>query len=326
MGYERERKEAIAAARAAACLCQSVRERMVTPGTLEKSDRSPVTVADFGSQALICRHLSEIFDDPIVGEEDADDLRADLGGGLVGSIRSYLAEAGVDGSPEEVCDWIDRGNGAVTDRYWTLDPIDGTKGFLRNDQYAVALALVEDGDVKVGVLACPALPMPEGDAGTMMVAVRGDGTEMMALDADTGAPVRVDTSGSEASHRFVESVESGHGNQSLQAEVATAVDIHAPSLRMDSQAKYAAVARGEAVLYLRLPSDDVSRYAEKIWDHAAGALVVEEAGGRVTDMFGRPLDFGTAERMHDNRGVVVSNGVIHDAVIDALSRIATPGA
>jgi 3'(2'), 5'-bisphosphate nucleotidase len=295
---------------------------MVDQDSVEKSDRSPVTVADFGSQALICRHLTEVFDDPIVGEEDSGDLRKEENTALLESVQGYLREAGIDGSAEEVCDWIDRGNGDVAERYWTLDPIDGTKGFLRNDQYAVALALIEGGDVKVGVLACPALPVEDADGGTLMVAVRGEGTVMMRLEEEDGVQVSVDISGSERSHRFVESVESGHGNQTLQGQVATAVNIHSPSLRMDSQAKYAAVARGDAVLYLRLPSKDPGRYAEKMWDHAAGALVVEEAGGKVTDMHGKPLDFGSSERMNANQGVVVSNGAIHDDVIAALGRIA----
>lgn len=322
MAYEREREEAIRVVRLAARLCQSVRQQMVDRDTVEKSDRSPVTVADFGSQALICRHLTERFDDPIVGEEDAADLREEENAPLLESVQGYLREVGLEGTPDEICEWIDRGNGRVADRYWTLDPIDGTKGFLRNDQYAVALALIEEGDVKVAVLACPALALNGSDSGTLLVAVRGEGAEMMPLESDSGERVTVDTSGSQESHRFVESVESGHGNQSLQAEVATAVNIHAPSLRMDSQAKYAAVARGDAVLYLRLPSTDPERYSEKIWDHAAGALVVEEAGGKVTDMHGKSLDFQSSERMHDNRGVVVSNGVIHDDVITALGRMA----
>jgi 3'(2'), 5'-bisphosphate nucleotidase len=322
VAYEKEKEEAVKAARLAARLCQSVRRQMVDQDSVEKSDRSPVTVADLGSQALICRHLSEVFGDPIVGEEDAAGLRKAENRPLLESVQGYLREVGIDGSAEEVCHWIDQGNGEVSKRYWTLDPIDGTKGFLRNDQYAVALALIEDGDIKVGVLVCPALPTAEADRGTLMVAVRGEGTEMMSLEDDSGDRVSVDTSSSEESHRFVESVESGHGNQTLQAEVASAVDIHAPSLRMDSQAKYAAVARGDAVLYLRLPSADPNRYAEKIWDHAAGVLVVEEAGGKTTDMHGKPLDFGSGERMTTNQGVVVSNGAIHDDVIAALGRIA----
>ena len=91
-------------------------------------------------------------------------------------------------------------------------------------------------------------------------------------------------------------------------------------LRMDSQAKSGAVARGEAVLYLRMPFPKHPDYREKVWDHAAGSLVVEEAGGRVTDMFDRPLDFGSNVRMEGNRGVVVSNGEVHDAVIEALAQ------
>ena len=58
---------------------------------------------------------------------------------------------------------IDEGNsaGGATGRIWALDPIDGTKGFLRGGQYAVCLALIEDGDVKVGVLGCPNLPIDD---------------------------------------------------------------------------------------------------------------------------------------------------------------------
>jgi 3'(2'), 5'-bisphosphate nucleotidase len=87
---------------------------------------------------------------------------------------------------------------------------------------------------------------------------------------------------------------------------------------MDSQAKYGAVASGQAALYLRLPSPKSPDYRENIWDHAAGAIVVEEAGGRVTDMYGKPLDFASKPKMMENQGVIVSNGIIHDTVLAAL--------
>jgi 3'(2'), 5'-bisphosphate nucleotidase len=116
--------------------------------------------------------------------------------------------------------------------------------------------------------------------------------------------------------RFVESVE--HGDKSQQMAVAQAVGITQPALQMDSQAKYAAVAAGEAVLYLRLPSPKTPNYREKIWDHAAGVLIVEEAGGRVTDMHGKPLDFSQSDRLTHNQGVIVSNGIIHDQVLKVL--------
>ena len=82
-----------------------------------------------------------------------------------------------------------------------------------------------------------------------------------------------------ADARFCESVESGHSAQGDAAAVAARLGITTPPLRMDSQAKYAVVARGEADIYLRLPTR--ADYREKIWDHAAGALIVTEAGGIV---------------------------------------------
>ncbi|HBB32909.1 MAG TPA: 3'(2'),5'-bisphosphate nucleotidase [Cyanobacteria bacterium UBA8803] len=322
MSYESEKQVAIEAALVAAQLCERVRQERV-PQAMEKSDKSPVTVADFGSQAVICRAIAAAFpDDPVVGEEDAAELRQPTMANQLAQVTSYVQAVIGEATPSEVLSWIDRGNGKIGSRYWTLDPIDGTKGFLRQDQYAVALALVESGEVKLGVLACPALPVeadrPEGERGVLFVAVRGQGATMVPLSGGAPHPIQVTDVDDVANMRFVESVESGHGDHRRQDAVAKAVGIVAPSLRMDSQAKYGAVASGRAALYLRLPSPKTPDYREKIWDHAAGAIVVEEAGGRVTDMYGKPLDFAIGAKLSDNQGVVVSNGTIHDTVLAAL--------
>jgi len=87
---------------------------------------------------------------------------------------------------------------------------------------------------------------------------------------------------------------------------------------MDSQAKYGIVARGEVALYLRMPSPSEPGYKENIWDHAAGAIIAEEAGGRVTDIVGRSLDFSSGTRMEKNYGILVSNGMLHEVVLKAL--------
>ena len=88
---------------------------------------------------------------------------------------------------------------------------------------------------------------------------------------------------------------------------------------MDSQAKYGIVSRGEASLYIRLPNPTFPDYRECIWDHAAGLIVVEEAGGTVTDANGTPLNFLTGKRMQENRGIVATNGKLHPHVLKALS-------
>lgn len=326
MSHAKELEVAREAARAAALLCEDVRRELVSEDTITKKDKSPVTVADYGAQALICRRLREAFpDDPVVGEEDAHALREPDNGDARDKVVAYVSRHERSASTDDVLGWIDHGNGAVSPRYWTLDPIDGTKGFLRSDQYAVALALIEGGDLKVGVLACPNLPVapgnPDGPRGMLFWATRGGGAYSQPLVGGPEHMIRVVQGEDPRNFRMVESVESGHGDHSLQGRIAKTVGITADSVRMDSQAKYGAVARGQAALYLRLPSPRTPDYRENIWDHAAGALVVEEAGGRVTDVRGKPLDFGTAPKMHDNRGVVVSNGNIHDQVLSELGGI-----
>lgn len=322
MSYKQEKEVALEAVRKATQLCMMVRREMVVD-SLEKGDHSPVTVADFGAQALVCQHIKSHFsDDIIVGEEDSFDLKTSET--KLVQVTEYVQRFQPGATAAEICDWIDAGNGTVAARYWTLDPIDGTKGFLRNDQYAIALGLVENGEIKVAALACPALPLdlndPTSEVGTVFVAVRGEGAAMASLRGGEFVTISVASPDNTAQIRFVESVEAGHGDHALQEAVAQAAGIAHPSLRMDSQAKYGAVARGDAALYLRLPSPKSPDYREKIWDHAAGCLIVQEAGGQVSDMHGKPLDFASDYRMNNNQGVIASNGLIHTAAIEALAK------
>jgi 3'(2'), 5'-bisphosphate nucleotidase len=105
----------------------------------------------------------------------------------------------------------------------------------------------------------------------------------------------------------------------LSSRVAEALGIHRDPIRMDSQAKYAIVARGEAEIYMRLPAK--YGYKEKIWDHAGGVLVVEEAGGLVSDVEGRPLEFNHGYELVNNRGIIAANRELHPKVIAALDEI-----
>jgi 3'(2'), 5'-bisphosphate nucleotidase len=226
-----------------------------------------------------------------------------------------------------VLGWIDRGGAdAKEGRYWTLDPIDGTKGFLRREQYAVALGLIEDGEVVLGVLGCPNLPDASGARGALFATRRGGPARAFSLwdarDAE-GAKVAVDGVRAAAQARLCESVESEHSNQSESARIASLLGITSDPLRIDSQCKYAAVARGDASIYLRMPTRD--DYREKIWDHAAGKLLVESAGGRVTDIDGRPLDFSRGGTLAANRGIVATSGRVHAEVLDAIRRVREGG-
>jgi 3'(2'), 5'-bisphosphate nucleotidase len=324
--FEAELKAAIAAVRDAALVCQSVQSNLVTAATLEKKDRSPVTVADFASQALVCAALIENSKiHAVVGEENAKELRESGAEATRDKVVEHVRNIrGAGVSVDQALDWIDVG-GVTPDgsleRYWTLDPIDGTKGFLRGEQYAIALGLIEEGRVVAGVLGCPNLPGPDGSAGALLSAVRGQGAQVRPLGGkgEAGAQtIRVSDIQTPAAARFCESVESGHSDQDQSAQIAAALEITEEPVRVDSQAKYAIVAQGQAQIYLRLPTR--KDYREKIWDHAAGLAVVEEAGGRVTDVRGNPLDFGHGRQLENNSGVIATNGPIHDRVLAAVAR------
>jgi 3'(2'), 5'-bisphosphate nucleotidase len=322
--YSLELETARNAVIAAAQICRSV-QQVLTEGPLEKKDKSPVTIADFASQAVICKTLRETFPkDPIVAEEDAAELRQPENRSFGESALQELRKAGIPAEFEDLLDWIDAGNHQATaDRFWTLDPIDGTKGFLRREQFAVSLALIVNGRIDVAVLACPNLPAPDWDRarGLVFFAVRGQGARVVPLDLPqvTAHTVRVSSTSRPDHARMCESVESGHSAHDQSARILQQLGMTAEPVRMDSQAKYGAVARGEADLYLRLPTR--AGYEEKIWDHAGGVLVVEEAGGRVTDLDGRPLDFSAGPTLKRNRGVVVSNGLIHDRVLEIVKGV-----
>lgn len=311
---QNEIEAAVAAVEAAAAMTAGAQGRLMAGDTLTKGDDSPVTVADFAAQAIVCRALvDQLGDVAVVGEETPDDL-ADR----PGLLAATAALAG--GTPNEVVASIALGGAEASagGRYWTLDPIDGTKGFLRGDQYAIALALIDDGEVVLGVLGCPNLPNSDATHGAVLVGVNGVAT-IRVLGSDLAVPIHVDNPATIADARFCESVESGHSNQRQSAEIARRLGIITEPYRIDSQCKYAAVARGDASIYLRLPTR--ADYVEKIWDHAAGKFLVECAGGIVTDVTGAPLDFGRGAQLAGNSGVVATSARFHDEVIVALQAV-----
>lgn len=326
--FHHELQIALSAVRKAAFICRSVQQG-IGAEAIEKKDRSPVTIADFASQAVVCRTLKNHFpDDPIIGEEDSAELKSAGGEQYLPQIQSALSTAGHPDEPEAIYESIDFGGShEYAPRFWTIDPIDGTKGFLRKEQYAVSLALAIEGTLQIGLLGCPNLPVRQDSpqpAGAIFYAVRGQGAFVIPLDDEDADPIRIRVSdiSDPALTRLCESVESGHSSHGDSAELAAALGIAGEPRRLDSQAKYAVVARGEAEVYLRLPTRP--GYREKIWDHGGGVVVVEEAGGRVTDVCGNPLDFSRGFQLENNRGVVVSNGPLHDAVLAQLEKQGIP--
>ena len=316
-----EIKFAVDSVRAAANLVQTIQTEMVSPA-LTKEDRSPVTVADFAAQALVGYLLSISFpEDALIGEEDSSSLLTPDARETLDQITGFVRRSVPEAAPDLICEWIDRGSTESADRYWTLDPIDGTKGFLRGDQYAIAFALVYDGEVQLGVMGCPKLRVGT-DEGVLFAAARGQGTWVSPIDSEPDFKrVHVSQDDDPTTARLLRSFESGHTNVNQIDVLAQELSISADPVRMDSQAKYGVLAAGMGEIYIRLLSPSRLDYREKIWDQAAGSIIIEEAGGRVSDLDGLRLDFTKGRTLSGNRGICATNGLIHEETLAALKAI-----
>ena len=317
---------ALKAARQAALLVKDIQTEMVS-GSLTKGDKSPVTIADFASQALISHLLQSTFpNDPLVAEEDSSALQISENYQTLAAITKFVKTRIKNANSESISKWIDYGNSKPTNRFWTLDPIDGTKGFLRGEQYAVAFALIIQGRVDIGVLACPNLADGRtqniGGPGSLIVAQRGQGAWTTDLFGSMQfSQLHVSEITEPTQTRFLRSFEAGHTNVSQLDLIGQAMGVTVEPVRLDSQAKYSILAAGAGDALFRLISEKAPNYREKIWDQAAGSIICEEAGGKITDLDGNLLDFTQGRTLSKNRGVLATNGFLHNAALEAIKSV-----
>jgi 3'(2'), 5'-bisphosphate nucleotidase len=204
-----------------------------------KGDGSPVTDADHRAQEVICARLEQLTPEiPVIAEEE-------------GPPRPEVAGQ----------------------RFWLVDPLDGTKEFLsRNGEFTVNIALVEGETPTAGVVLAPALGrLFAGSEGAG--ALVEDGGERRLIQA-RHVPPEGPTVVSSRSHGDPEALRRCLGDRKLGA-----------SINAGSSLKFCLIAAGEADLYPRL-----GRTME--WDTAAGDAIVRAAGGSVTDLEGDPLRYG----------------------------------
>ncbi|KAF7121292.1 hypothetical protein RHSIM_Rhsim13G0175000 [Rhododendron simsii] len=367
--YSKELEVAVRAVQMACLLCQRVQENLITKTNGQvhsKDDNSPVTIADWSVQATVSWVLAESFGSEniaIVGEEDVQALSKANAAGLleavVNTVNNCLVEAPRFGFKTplmslgtlDVLEAISRCNstGGPVGRFWVLDPVDGTLGFVRGDQYAIALALIEDGEVVLGVLGCPNYPMrkewlsyhnryhriisklnpPTSESwerGCVFYARRGSGKAWMQpihhgeknlLWPNNARKIQVSSIDDPALATFCEPVEKANSSHSFTAGLAHSVGLRNQPLRVYSMVKYAAIGRGHAEVFMKFAR---AGYKEKIWDHAAGVVIIQEAGGVVTDAGGHPLDFSKGLYLEGlDRGVIACAGAkLHEKIIGAV--------
>jgi len=312
----------------------AVQRSLTDQAVLTKSDASPVTVADFACQAIVSSVLhAQLGLFALVGEEDSATLRS-ADPALQHAVMAACEQSGTAPAPggvwtaEHVLAAVAAGedSGTSSGGYFMLDPVDGTRGFLRLGQYAVGLAYIHAGKVVLAAIACPNLPHPHwseepAERGTLFYATAGGGafSEPLFDEAAPAARLAVSAVTDAATAVLCESFEAGHSDHVTSARIAAALGMpptpaRAP-IRIDSMCKYGLLARGDGEIYLRLPRKG---YIENVWDHAPGTLLLQEAGGRVSDLSGADLDFSTGRAMTRNYGVLATNGLLHETVLAAV--------
>lgn len=343
--YQEELKIAELAVQRASIFTEKVLSSTDKVDAMDKWDDTPVTIGDLGAQALIISAIHYHFpQDTFVGEESASVLRedqtlADRVWQLVSSTHLEDAESESllvkPKSLEEMLDIIDLGlgPGGREGRVWILDPIDGTITFIRGQQYAICLCLVQDGEQKVGILGCPKMSLeagkisettiPSDSNGYLVSAIKGQGVFLRRLSSaglqpSWRAPSRI--IGHQNELQIVDCVAGQSMDQEKHRLVAGKLGVCWPGTELwSTQMKYVALAVGGHDLLIRIPKNEGHRTA--VWDHAGGHLIYEEVGGKVTDIYGKDIDFGAGRRCHNNLGNIAAPTAIHGQVLDAVKEI-----
>jgi 3'(2'), 5'-bisphosphate nucleotidase len=321
-------RRAVAAVVPTLPLARLLADTLAAVPPIEKGDGSPVTAADYVLQAVVVSALRASSEDgrvPLVGEEHADALaearRPDVERLVVDTLRAALGWR----SRAEALRAIDGDEPRPGEPWWTIDPIDGTKGFILAAQCSVCLALVDGRSVEAAVLGCPRMG-PSGDLGVHLggpgmvyAASRGGGA--FELDAAGGVVRRLSLErSSSGAVRWARSMNRSASPMPSRLEPRLAAVAHLEESRMDSQCKYALLARGDADLVVRLPR--ACGHRESVWDHASGTLIAAEAGATVTDAVGVPLDFSHGASLAANAGIACAAPGVDPRVLEAVADVA----
>ncbi|KAL3345438.1 hypothetical protein AABB24_024414 [Solanum stoloniferum] len=357
--YYSELEAAVDVVERACRLCVDVKKSLFSSDgrILEKNDQTPVTIADFGVQALVSLEMNKLFPSiPLVAEEDSAFLRSN---NLVGSVVDVVkdkATLGDEVTEDNILKAIDRGGkdayvfAPEPATYWILDPIDGTRGFVKGSEalYVVGLALVVEGKIVLGVMGCPnwhedcsdnsIIGVQENQSsrsGIIMVSHVGCGTWTKRLsDILSNESPHTWTRCSVDSCQMVQGARvtipesqtwkslplSGLFDAKTDSENIGEGNILLLSACCGSLCKYLMVASGRASVYIQ---GKKATSIIKVWDHAVGIICVHEAGGKVTDWEGSSLDFAadqTERRLiFPSGGVLVTNGSLHSKIIGMVS-------
>lgn len=327
-GYHSEKlKVGLEAVSLASKITRRIQNSLCEEDILTKTDSSPVTIADFAAQTIVNSTLSKNLPKGVsmVSEEEGSNLTDEK---TLESVMKFIKKTLDISNHLQLKAAIDFGkNKENPGKFWTLDPIDGTKGFIRGQQYAISLAYIEEGEVQLGILGCPNLnpdllcnPEVVHEKGSLLFATKNHGAWSTDIDNPYLNLKRVRSSPELRIEqlKLCESVEAAHSKHNVTKKVLNHLNIKQDSIKLDSQVKYAVVARGQGHIYLRIPTFE--QYKEKIWDHAGGCIIAEESGLVVSDIHGKKLDFTCGDELKKNTGIVCAPSHHHSTIISSIEK------
>ena len=185
-------------------------------------------------------------------------------------------------------------NRVSKNRVWMIDPIDGTSGFIeRNGDFAVQIGLIENGAPVVGVVLLPA-------SDTLYYAVKNQGAFAVVGE---GQPEHLRVSETIDFERLIMISSRSHRNKNLD-KISHALGLKTEIRRGSVGLKIGIIAERGADLYIHTSP------RTKFWDTCAPQIILEEAGGKLTDLFGEKIDY-TQRDVQNHNGVLSSNGAVH---------------
>ena len=270
--------------------------------SFKKEDESPVTLADFASQIFIISKIKELFPkDQIIAEEDSGafiNLKVE---DIIKKCYNSLNLVFEDDFKETL-----NYRGSISKRQWTIDPIDGTKGFQKHLAYAIGIGFMVQSEPTVCAISVP--NYNERNL-TIFSAEKNYGAKV-SYGAQNFNPIKVSENKIIKNFRMCHSL---HYDKPWVMNFARSLGITS-FVQMDSMAKFCMIADSTADLYIK-PLNIKRSFT---WDFLPGDLLVKEAGGTITDLNGNSIKYLNEKCIVTAPGLIASNGALHKDLLNAL--------
>ena len=273
--------------------------------SFQKEDKSPVTLADYASQLFIVKKLKEKFPNDQIIAEESYNSHININVQKIIKMCYRSLELDLIEDIERILNY----RGPYSPRQWTVDPIDGTKGFQKNLSYAVGIGFMNNSEL---IAAAIGIPNYNEKGSALFIAEKNQGARV-SYGGEDFIPISVTDKKDIKKAKMCHSL---HYDEPWVMEFAEIAEVR-NYIQMDSMAKFCMVADGTADLYIK-PMDENRSFS---WDFLPGILIVNEAGGIVSDLKGNNIKFNNEKCIITAPGLVASNGFLHEEILKYLKDI-----